>query len=51
MLTELTVRFRDFRQTAELIGARLVEVGAGVLASTWRPALLSLYKYTALATI
>ena len=51
MLIVLTVSFRDLRQTAELIGGRLVQIGPAVMASTWRPAILSLYKYATLAAI
>ena len=42
---------RDLRQTAELFGARLLEMRHEVLAACWRPALLGLYRFAALAPV
>ena len=42
---------RDFRQTAELVGARLSKIRPEVVASLWRPAILSLYRFVALMKI
>ncbi len=42
---------RDLRQTAELVGARLSEIGRDVLAACWRPALLGLYRFAALQPV
>ena len=41
----------DLRQSAELIGARILQLGPKLLASTWRVALLNLYRYAALTQI
>ena len=40
--------YSDLRQAAELIGARILQLGPKLLASTWRIALLNLYRYAAL---
>ena len=42
---------RDLRQTAELVGARLLEIRRKVLAACWWPALLGLYRFAALQPI
>ena len=47
----LTKFVRDLRQAAELVGARLDEIGPGVLAACWRPALLGLYRFAALVPV
>ena len=43
--------FRDLRQTAELIGARLADIKPQVLARCWRPALLGLFRFAALTKV
>ena len=42
---------RNLRQTAELVGARLLEIRREVLAACWRPALLGLYRFAALQPV
>ena len=43
--------YSDLRQTAELIGARLLQLRPELLASVWRVALLHLYRYAAFLKI
>ena len=44
----LTKIYSDLRQTAELVGARLLQIGQVTFANIWHVALLHLYKYAAL---